>query len=331
MTFLDSDNIQSTNYKKIAILVDQYLDLHKGETFDLDTICRQLQINERENRNYLTIILSKLVHKTPFPPLDKNNRLYRIRDNNYKSINWVDADATKSFPINWPYGIEDNSRFGFDGHVVISPGDVIVIAGNSNMGKTSLCLNILWENMDNIPCTLMGNEYTPIKFKRRVSHMKWKEPTNGSGLPKFELIERRDNWKDIIRPDNLNIIDWVNMDDNFYRIGSIIEGLQSMLNKGVVVVTLQKNPDKTLGMGGGFSEHLASLYLSIDYQRMTVVKAKEWFDHNPNNEMYGFEIVNYGTIFNNIRKIKKCPRCYGTGKLKGSQCETCQGTCYIDA
>ncbi len=191
--------------------------------------------------------------------------------------------------------------------------------------NTAFCLNLLWDNMDTFPCTLMGNEYTPGKFKRRVKTMDWANPLKENGEPKFELIERRSGWKDVIRPDNINIIDWINLDDKFYQIGMIIDGIQSKLKNGVAVLSIQKQPGKDRGLGGGFSEHLASLYLNIDFERLTVIKAKEWTGTNPNGKMYGFSIVQGGTRFHDIREVKKCIKCYGKGVAYGNKCETCFG------
>lgn len=315
-------------YKKIAALLEQWVENHKGETFDLDTVYRQLQIFNRENRNYITTILSKLVHKGV---LEKTNRIYRYIDNTCKHIDWVSASENNTLDVHWPYGIKDNSKFGFDGRVIVSPGDIIVIAGTSNMGKTAFCLNFLWENMDSFPCTLMGNEYTAGKFKRRVKRMDWKNPLKEDGSPKFELIERRSGWKDIIRPNNINIIDWVNLEDNFYQIGKVIEGIQEPLDGGIALISIQKDETKQMGLGGHFSEDLASFYLLVDYQRLTIRKVKEWKEWNPNKKIYGFEISDGGTKFHNIRQIIKCKQCWGSGHTKGGECDKCQGTGYVDA
>lgn len=327
-----STNEANGAYLKVAALVREWADIHRGETFDLDTVCRQLEIQERDNRKYVAIELSKLVGKGMLEkvtnPLHKP--FYRYIDNTCKYIDWVSASDDDILDIKWPYGVEDNSVFGFDGRVRISPGDIIVIAGTSNMGKTAFCLNFLWENMDLYPCTLMGNEYKPSKFKRRVNRMTWKAPFNENGEPKFELIERHDGWKDIIRPDNINIIDWINLKDNFYHIGMIIEEIQERLRSGIALISLQKDENKTRGLGGGFSEHLASLYLTVDYERLTIVKAKEWREWNPNGKMYGFEIVSGGAKFNNIRQITKCKQCWGTGRTKGGECDKCQGKGFVD-
>ena len=315
--------------------VDKWLTLHKGETFDLATICAQIDIKNRDDRHS---VVKKLSYECSKENLEKSNRLYSCIDKTCTYVDWIHATQVKPINVKWPYGIDDGTRFGFDGAVHVSPGDIIVIAGLSNMGKSLFCINLLWENMDNYPCTLMGNEYTPSKFARRISKMTWKNPINGEGGPKFELIERRENWKAIIRPDNFNIIDWINLEDNFYRIGSIIEGIQSKLKTGIAVIALQKDASKALGLGGGFSEHMSSLYLTIDklpgdnnrMGKMTCRKAKEWSGHNPNGEMYSFEVHNEGTEFRKIRAVKDCKACAGTGKSKGGECATCMGSGVVE-
>ncbi len=312
-------------YKKVSILVDKWLDLHKGETFDLDTICRHLEIHERENRHF---VVQKLSYEVKAETLEKSNRLYRYINKEIKYIDWLDDTVTETLNVKWPQG-RDGTKFGFDGHACISPKDIIVVTGTSNMGKTAVCLNFLWENMDNYSCRLMGNEYAPSKFRRRVQRMTWKEPLNGDGQPKFELIERHENWKDIIEPDKFNIIDWLSLPgDKLYMVGNVIEGIQSKLHNGIALIVLQKDEDAKLGRGRGFSEELASLYLVIDKGRLTVRKAKEWYEHNPNGEIYGFEISGGGTEFKNIRRIIRCTRCYGTGKIHGGECDCDSG--YVD-
>ena len=317
-------------YRKIAVLVDEFLQIHAGEPFTLDTICRDLKILERDNRKYVAIELSRKVEKGKLEKVSNSSTtLYRVIDNTYKLIDWTNASDVPPLDIKWPVGV-DGSRFGFDGHVVISPKDIIIGAGVSNMGKTTLVLNILWENMDTYHCTLMGNEYDASKFKRRVSRMTWLNPLKEDGTPKFDLIERYDNWKDIIRPDDINLIDWINLNDNFYRIGSIIEGIKARLNNGIAIIMLQKDSAKALGLGGGFSEHLSSLYLTVDFNRLTVRKLKEWKDINCNGKVFGFEICEGGTRFTKIRPLIKCPECHGYGKVKGIDCDNCNGSGWAD-
>lgn len=319
---------ESANYKQVSSLVDKWLEVHKDETFKQDDVCKQLEITSRDGRQLVAIKLNYEASK-PGKKLEKLNRIYRYINTNKRTIDWVNASDDPVLDIRWPYGIEDDSHFGFDGCIQISPGDIIVNAGVSNTGKTTFALNFLWMNMDLHPCLLMGNEYTPTKFKLMAGRMaELGNPLKEDGTPKFELIERHTAWQDIIEPNAINIIDWINLNDNFFQIGSIIEGIKSKLANGIVLICLQKGSEKILAIGGDFSLHLASLYLTMDFGRMTVIKAKAYNGHNPNNEVYGFKIVNYGTRFHDIRKIKRCPKCY---KFINKQCQVCSGLGWIDA
>ncbi len=161
--------------------------------------------------------------------------------------------------------------------------------------------------------------------------MTWASPLKEDGSPKFELIERYRDWKDIIRPNNFNLIDWVTVSSGeFYMMDSLLQGFQSKVDKGIVAAAIQKSETKKMGEGGDFSKRISSVYLTIDHQRLTVEKAKEWNGQNPNNKMYGFTIVDSGTKFHNIREIKKCGKCYATGKSRGQECDVCNGSGYID-
>ena len=190
------------------------------------------------------------------------------------------------------------------------------------------CRNFLWRNMDAYPCFYFSSETSDTDFADYASRMTWAEPLR-DGKPKFELIWRNKDWKDVIQPDAINIIDWLNLGDNFYQIGAVLEGIKERLNKGMCLIAIQKDPVKDLGMGGMWSEHLASLYLTMDFERLTVKKAKKWHGWNSNGKTYGFQIIDGGCHFANVRLLQKCA-CYG-GKVRGVECATCKGTGFIDA
>jgi len=109
--------------------------------------------------------------------------------------------------------------------------------------------------------------------------------------PKFEAIRRYENHQDIILPDALNIIDWLNLGDRFWEVGKIIEGIQSKLTTGLCVIVLQKSEGKSLGRGGDFSRDLASVYFSIDKDMLTVIKAKTFKHKEPEWEAISFLIT----------------------------------------
>jgi len=161
--------------------------------------------------------------------------------------------------------------------------------------------------------------------------MTWGNPVNDDGSPKFELIDRRDNWKDIIEPNKINIIDWMNLPgDKLYSIGNVLDGIHSKLDEGLALVVIQKDQARVLGHGRSFSEELSSLYLTIDKGLLKVRKVKEWYQYNPEGDVHGFELARSGTEFKNIHKVKKCFNCRGSGIYKGQDCYPCRGTGYVD-
>ncbi len=337
----DDARIKTGLYKAVADEVREFVRLHAGERFDLDVICRQLAVSKRETRKYVAIELKELTDQGKLEKLVSNSRipLYRVINKTIKIIDWVNAKEDVAYPVNWPYSHIDGSRFGFDGLIEVDEGEVIVGAGVTNSGKTCLLQNLLWENMDIHHCKMQVNEYSGGTFKRRVSHMDWASPLKEDGTSKFDLIDMDENWIDILDPDAFNIIDWVNLPpDTTYDIGPIVKKVKERLTggHGMAAIAIQKDASSEWGRGRQWGAELAALYVTIDFNRLTVKKVKKWTGYNTNNEMYGFEIVADGTQFQNIRRVVTCRTCHGSGQIwrKGAgqeKCGVCIGVGYLDA
>ena len=300
-------------------------------TFQLTDIYREMNILSEGGKSHLRMIMKRLKDTGIVATTGGKDGGYRFINKEIEVVDWWKVDARNTLEINWPrsHG-NDDTRFGFDGAVDIYPNDIIVVAGMSNMGKSTFCHNFIVENMDNHKVVLMTTEYHPEKFKARMDRMSWANIYNGNGEPKFKMIKRDEHWEDIVHPGYINVIDWIEIDDKFWDIAKIIKGIEKGLDGGVAVITIQKSEGKDLGRGGTFSLERAALYVAIDFGRLTVVKAKSWHEPNPNHKMYGFEIVNGGTTFENIREVKKCQKCKGFGNNWGKKCEDCKGKGYID-
>lgn len=336
MEFKDPRFTADGAYSKVAKLVREWLVIHKGETFNLGTICRELEIFERENRKYVAIELARQVDNEKVEKVSTSQGpIYKYIIKEIKEIDWINASVKDEVKIKFPCSHNDDSYFEFAQRIIIRPADLIVVAGVSNKGKSTFVRNLLWENMDNHKCLMMVNEYAPGRFKSVTSRMTWNSPLNGNGLPKFKLIERHEDWKYVVEPDAINIIDWISLTDKFWQIRDIMEGIQNSLRGGVAVVVLQKRTFKDLGEGGGASEDRSALYLNIDSGVLTVRKAKEFRGMDPNGSSYGFDIVNGGAGFERIRLVIKCKICKGTGErwVKGEGqtcCANCSGSGWTD-
>ena len=84
----------------------------------------------------------------------------------------------------------------------------------------------------------------------------------------------RYGWEDLIQPNGLNVIDYLEMYDNFYNVGQVISDIEAALDKGIAIICLQKSPGKELGLGGQFSAWKARLVITLSLAKAKVRVAK---------------------------------------------------------
>ena len=126
---------------------------------------------------------------------------------------------------------------------------------------------------------------------------------------KFTPWERSDNFADIIKPDAINIIDYLEMSDTFYQIGGHLKDIHDKLQNGIAIIALQKTPGKDIGRGGSFSVEKPRLYVSIsnDYPGHTakIVKCKNWrTSENPNGLSKHFKLYQGHSIVESTNWIR---------------------------
>ena len=198
---------------------------------------------------------------------------------------------------------EIDVRLPFELHrwVKVLPRNIIIIAGVSNAGKTAFMLNTVQLNQDRFPGVYFSSEMSEAELRERLNRFpsgtKWK----------WEFRERDYNFAEVIRPDCINIIDWLEINSEFYSIGELIKQIYSRLNNGVCFIAIQKGDSAQLGTGGQYSTHKARLYLSIDNDRLTVIKAKipRYSDVIPRGWEYRFSIKD-GWNFTITQKPFEC-------------------------
>jgi len=265
------------------------------------------------------------------PLLRQVGKQYRIIEKDIPEIEWWIPSGKKPLELRWPRGVDDMTYFGFEDSTEIYPRDALVLAGEGNKGKTTFALNFLVENMDNYPCTYFSSEFSELKFRNRIERFDWVDIMK-NGRPKFELLPRQQYYEDVIsdRKDNINIIDWIRMDDDPWKIRAVIDSIMQPLDKGICLIVLQKRSYKSVGEGGEGSVDLSSAYFILSNQKLKVEKVKVPKAYDPNYKTFGFEIIKHGSRFNNIREIIKCKNCSGSGNHRGAECEDCFGIGYID-
>ena len=175
----------------------------------------------------------------------------------------------------------------------IPQGSIMVVAGVSSAGKTSFLLETAELNAlaQAKPVYYWYNEMSEGKMMLRSEDFPLLRQAQAE--KRFFPVRQGDfEFADVLLPDALNLIDYVDRDDAMYLIGDDLRKLYQVLNTGWVCVAIQKKADVPLGYGGAMSIKLANNYITLDVTRQsdralrgraTIKKAKDWAgDLNPN-------------------------------------------------
>jgi len=253
-------------------------------------------------------------------------------------------DAEGILPVRFPRSYIDDTTFGLEDMVELSEGDLVLITGETNYGKTAIALSFLGENLDLLKGSiLMGSEYTSSegeissKLKRRLRRMNWAKWLDGD-TPRFKLLPVEHDYEDYIEPDYHTVIDWISLPGEYYMIDRVMKTIKNGNGGGLVTAVLQKNKDNEFAEGGQRSERYADLVLKIDrfgqYESMLTIGKVKSAKGIATGKKFGFTITDHGANLQYIREIVKCPQCWTKGIIRknGEQkkCPTCKGKKYID-
>jgi len=230
-----------------------------------------------QQKTAVRVALHKMAKKGEIKKHKKKDGLYRKIEQEVEPLDWKNAPV-EDLDINLPLGLS--------ALVKIYPGNVIVIAGTSNAGKTAYLLNFIKDNMHQYEIHYFTSEMGASEMKTRL------EKFEGVNEWKFYCWERASNFGDVIRPDAINVIDFLEIYDEFYKVGAEIKEIWEKLKKGIALVALQKNPNTDYGLGGMRGLEKPRLYLAMDKNRIKIVKAKNWRTfENPNGLVKYFKLV----------------------------------------
>ena len=247
--------------------------------FSVTDCDRELHCVTSQAKTNRRVILHRLVEAKVIERHPKKNGIYRRVENESPLIEWETADISATVPLKWPFELEN--------YALIYPKNIAVIAGSPNAGKTAFLLNLIKLNMDRYKVHYYSSEMGPEELKLRLSKF-------GNITWKFNARERSTNFADVIYPDDINIIDYIEITGGeFFMIAEELRAIFDKLNKGVAVIALQKKKGAELGRGAEFSLEKPRLYLSMDSGTLKIIKAKNWAveGENPNGVEFKFRLV----------------------------------------
>lgn len=241
--------------------------------FSFRSVCQDLNIFSTTDKKNISKILGEMVDEGILEKYGKWNATYRKKENDIEPINLDTLKPGKALDLVFPFELE--KKF------VVYPKNIIIIAGVQNVGKTLFMLNFTKMNQDKYPIHYFNSEMSEEELAIRLSQFKTKW--------KAKFYCRSNNFADVIKPNDINLIDYLEIEDEFWKIGQQINMIHEKLEKGVCIIGIQKDSSKLLGRGASFGLEKPRVYLSMDRDRLTIVKAKNW----ANNDNPNFKCIDY--------------------------------------
>ncbi len=270
-------------------------------TFNARQMWNELDIRTPEGKSYARVCLNRLAESGVIAKTGVDGT-YRRVDNEKKVMEWEDVDPGKFLPIRLPFGIQDHCR--------IYPKSIIILAGSKNEGKTAFLLKCMALNMGMFGVDFFNSETGAEQFKLRCA------PLNIPRPAPFKVYERYDNFADVIDPERLSIIDYLDLNSEVYLVGTEIDRIYQKLTTGCAIIGLQKPPptkmmvrgvervvERDLAYGGGFTAKRAVLYISLGSHKCKLVYVKTPADGKvlPANMTWSYDFDGDG-YFTNIKR-----------------------------
>lgn len=183
---------------------------------------------------------------------------------------------------------------GIHSLIKLFPGNVAIVAGVQNAGKTAFMLNLMMQNIGLYKVHYFSSEMGAEEMSLRLSNFTYERPERIFELA--NIYERASDFDDVIVPGvgNLNIVDYLEIGDNFFLVGDMVKRIWAKLQGALAFVAIQKKEKAKYGRGAEFGAEKARLYVTLENNTARIVKAKTWRSpsDNPNGKQTTFTLRN---------------------------------------
>ena len=201
-----------------------------------------LQVVTKEDKGAVRIALTRLKDKL----IEKHgikDGVYKRIEKEFEFINFDDDEKLEvEYPVKLPLGLNDIAE--------VSQGNIILVGGEFNAGKTTFLLNVLKDNKEWLPLRYITSEMSKSEFKKRFATFGlplnfWKQ----SELTDY--VKKSSDFHAAIRPDAINIVDYMEFKDSDYTKGAeYLTQIHDKLTTGIAIVAVQKKKNQRMPRSG---------------------------------------------------------------------------------
>ncbi len=261
--------------------------------FHRDAMARALNISTPEEKNNFRVILSRLQDERVIEKFGYRDGQFIKLCHDYNKMD-IQNVTTKGVDIKYPFGIHEFFK--------TLPSNLIVVAGVPDGGKSAFVYNTIRMNMDKWDCHLLNTDCGPEELNERLIKFEdkelfgneavkfkdwrftpWEVPTGGYA----ELIEGEGLQNSLV------CVDFLELGENFYRVGVELDRIRNKMDKGVAIVGLQKSYGKEFGRGGDIGMARPRLYITIEGGICKILKCK---NRNPGYGNYNGKLVTFKLV-----------------------------------
>lgn len=261
-------------------LMKNYISTISGE-FSIKDVYRDLHLNTPVEKNQARAILNHFIWTGDIIKVANRAGVYRRPNRECPVIDFKKAKI-EYLDIKLPFDLER--------YVRIYPKNIILVAGSWNSGKTAFMLEFIKKNMASWPIIYFCSEMGPAELRSRLERHKdiYLEQWN------FTAVERTSDFAEVIEPDMINVIDYLEISDSFWHVDLQLREIFEKLNRGIAVVAIQKSHTQELGRGGDFTGQKPRIYITLDRDEEHgggVVKVIKTKDIVPGTSIVGKEMA----------------------------------------
>ncbi len=268
-----------TKDRSLADLVREWV-LSSSGVFLSSDVVKDLKLSSRSDIKNVSKVLERLRKEEVIDRHGEKRGCYRLRETDLDAID-VLKPTGKPLALRWPFLLE--------GLFVTLPHNIIIVAGEPDSGKSAFLFNFVRENMEAFDVHYFNSEMGDMELRSRLSRF----PIPLEKWTKAHWWERSSNFADVIRPDAVNVIDYLEVTDEFWKIGTQIQQIHNHLRTGVAVIAIQKKKGADVGRGGHVTLEKPRLYLAMEPGKCRIIKCKNWRtdEVNPNGMELSFKLV----------------------------------------